>query len=352
MKQMRFTRYLALVKYPFLLAGVLVASLAIAATIYLSNIRTVTIYHDGQLLEVVTSCNTVAEVLQQANITLHDDDYINCDLSAALNDVDKIEIVRPVTLTVKLEGEEVILTTFSKTVSEALSENGIDLTAQDFLQGADLDDPLKDGLEVQVVRVDASYETEEESVPFTTERVPSNKMYKGETKVIREGVNGLRVRTYKLTWENGVLVSRDLFSNEIAVAPVNQQVAYGTLDVFQTSRGEDVKFSKIYSMKATAYTADEKWGHATASGIRAQIGVIAVDTKVIPMGTKVYVAGVGNTPDYGYAIAGDVGGLIKGNKIDIYLNDEASCYKWGVRNVEVYILEDQSVDIFALRGTN
>lgn len=351
LKQTGFTRYLALIKYPFVLAGVLVTSLVVAATVYLSEMRTVTIYYDGQLLEVVTSCNTVAEVLRQAEIELETSDYINCELTDCVTEVGTIEILRPVTFTVELEGEEMVLTTFSQTVSEALRENGIELTAQDFLTGATLDAQVKDGLSFQVVRVDSSYELKEESVPFTVEQIPTDKMYKGESKVIREGVPGKRVLTYQLCWEDGVLVSRELYSDEIEVAPVTQQVLYGTRDVFQNSRGEDITFSKVLSVKATAYTACEVWGHSTASGMYAQIGVIAVDPKVIPMGTKVYIAGVGKVPDYGYAIAGDTGGLIKGNKIDLYLNDEASCDKWGIKDVEVYILEDQSVDIFALRGT-
>ena len=53
----------------------------------------------------------------------------------------------------------------------------------------------------------------------------------------------------------------------------------------------------------------------------------------IPLGTKVYVE------NYGYAIAEDVGGAIKGNKIDIYVNSTAEAYRWGRRTVTIYILE-------------
>ncbi len=60
---------------------------------------------------------------------------------------------------------------------------------------------------------------------------------------------------------------------------------------------------------------------------------IAVDRSVIPLGTKVYVE------NYGYAIAEDVGGAIKGNKIDIYVNSTAEAYRWGRRTVTIYILE-------------
>ena len=61
--------------------------------------------------------------------------------------------------------------------------------------------------------------------------------------------------------------------------------------------------------------------------------MIAVDPRVIPLGTRLYVDG------YGYGRALDVGGAIKGNRIDVFLPSEAECRRWGVRTVKVYILE-------------
>ena len=58
-----------------------------------------------------------------------------------------------------------------------------------------------------------------------------------------------------------------------------------------------------------------------------------MDPDVIPLGTKLYVEG------YGYCVAEDTGGLIKGNRVDIFLNSEAECIEWGVRYVSVYVLE-------------
>jgi 3D (Asp-Asp-Asp) domain-containing protein len=61
--------------------------------------------------------------------------------------------------------------------------------------------------------------------------------------------------------------------------------------------------------------------------------VIAVDPKVIPLGTKVYVEG------YGEAVAGDTGGAIKGNKIDVHMSTKQKATNWGVRTVKVQILK-------------
>lgn len=92
-------------------------------------------------------------------------------------------------------------------------------------------------------------------------------------------------------------------------------------------------YKATYQMKATAYSG----GGYTAMGIRVVrdpngLSTIAVDPTVIPLGTKVYI------PGYGYAIAADTGGAIKGYKIDLYLNSEAECYQWGVRPVTLHVV--------------
>lgn len=84
------------------------------------------------------------------------------------------------------------------------------------------------------------------------------------------------------------------------------------------------------TFEATAYT----WtGNRTATGTWPSRGTVAVDPKVIPLGTKLYIEG------YGEAIAADTGGAIKGNIIDVYLPTEAECWQWGRRQVEVRVIE-------------
>ncbi|MBD5644626.1 hypothetical protein HYH96_12105 [Clostridium botulinum] len=101
------------------------------------------------------------------------------------------------------------------------------------------------------------------------------------------------------------------------------------------SRGESnsTSYSKVMVMEATAYAGDG----ITASGNGTNrnpngYSTIAVDPRVIPLGARVYVEG------YGYAIAHDTGGDIKGNRIDLFMNSEAECNSWGRRSVKVYIL--------------
>ena len=88
------------------------------------------------------------------------------------------------------------------------------------------------------------------------------------------------------------------------------------------------------TMTATAYTeADGPGGGYTATGMRARHGVIAVDPNVIPLGTRVFVEG------YGLAVAGDTGGAIQGNIIDLCMDQHYEAINFGRRTVKVYILE-------------
>jgi 3D (Asp-Asp-Asp) domain-containing protein len=87
-------------------------------------------------------------------------------------------------------------------------------------------------------------------------------------------------------------------------------------------------------MFATAYTADcYGCSGMTKSGVRAGYGVVAVDPRVIPLGTHLYIKG------YGSAIAGDTGGAIRGNRIDLGFDSSAAADEFGARPVRVYILK-------------
>ncbi|KUO76220.1 MAG: hypothetical protein APF81_10925 [Desulfosporosinus sp. BRH_c37] len=84
------------------------------------------------------------------------------------------------------------------------------------------------------------------------------------------------------------------------------------------------------TVESTAYTYT---GNKTASGVEPREGLIAVDPTVIAMGSKVYVEG------YGYAIAADTGGAIRGNRIDVFFPTLRQCIDWGRKSVHIYVLQ-------------
>ncbi|MFC5604487.1 3D domain-containing protein [Sporosarcina koreensis] len=104
------------------------------------------------------------------------------------------------------------------------------------------------------------------------------------------------------------------------------------------SRSDDDNVVKEITVSASAYTANcNGCSGITSTGINLKRNpdakVIAVDPSIIPLGTKVYVEG------YGYAIAGDTGSAIKGNKIDVFFPSKSEAYKWGRKQVKIKIFK-------------
>lgn len=212
-------------------------------------------------------------------------------------------------------------------------------------------------VEPEIIR-EVHTEIELEKIPFRVERRINNLLDEGIENIIREGRDGTCANVFSIFVVNGIETARILAKETVIREPVNRIVEIGTILNFINSRGDRVRYESMLEMRATSYTAsykdtgknpDHPQFGITYTGMSVRLGVIAVDPRVIPLGTKVYVEGVGNVPDYGYAIASDIGSAIKGNLIDLYFENQAAVDAWGCKNMRVYILRDQNVDIFALR---
>ena len=159
-------------------------------------------------------------------------------------------------------------------------------------------------------------------------------MYQGETKVVQAGVKGEQIHTMQNVFVNDKLVSIENLDTEVVKEPVKEVVHKGTKEV-EGLNGKKVK--KVIVMQATAY--DPSAGSKTAMGTRARVGAVAVDPKVIPLGSKLYIESMDGFPTYGYATAEDTGGAIKGNRIDLFYSTNSQALKFGRRNVKVYVLD-------------
>ncbi len=92
--------------------------------------------------------------------------------------------------------------------------------------------------------------------------------------------------------------------------------------------------SRSLVMNASAYTADDPGnGHYTFNGNLLRKGLVAVDPTMIPLGTRLFI------PGYGYAVADDIGGAIKGNRIDIAFDSRSEAFQFGRQKITVYILD-------------
>lgn len=257
-------------------------------------------------------------------------------------------------LNVTIRHDDTILATVSKreTISTLLGRMNISLSPLEMV-AVDLSD---EELVLTVAEDITYYDEIHESAPFETVRVANPDLPKGTERVVQEGVEGIRTSIYEVVWSNGKLISRQ-FVEEVDSTAVDQIVEYGT-SVFEVGRsdriasvsknadgsgtlvfqsGATLDFSQAKSMTATAYTAGHGGvDYTTATGTFVDVGTVAVDKNVIPLGTRMYIV----TNDgivYGMSVARDTG--VKGNKVDLYFNTYRECIEFGRRSCTVYILE-------------
>ena len=116
----------------------------------------------------------------------------------------------------------------------------------------------------------------------------------------------------------------------------------------RTGDGQVLRYKKSLNVKASAYSASAgengKWGAVDYFGNALQLGTIAVDPKVIPFGSKLYITGYDHNglPAGGmFGTASDAGGSIKGNRIDIFIpGDRKNALSFGLQDVTLYILDE------------
>lgn len=311
--------------------------------------KTITVSIDGKETKIVTFRKTFEDALKANNIVLGPKDKTMPSIDTIVNKFDRLDIERAVEVTVAADGQEIKVLTTEDTVDKMLQEEGIEVRNCDKVSPS-RDIPIENGLKVTVTRVDERVIRESEPIDFAIEVTKDNEALNTATKVLQQGEMGEKVITTKIVYEDGKEVQRKVVNEAVAKEPVKKIVSVGTLAVLKLSRGSSVSnitYRKVIKAQATAYTADfastgkrpgDKGFGKTATGTVARrdpngYSSIAVDPRVIPLGTKLYIEG------YGYGIAEDTGGAIKGNIVDVFFDTATDCFKWGRRSVNVYILK-------------
>lgn len=341
----KFKIYFSRKRGPKIVAISLVVMFAIAITIY-SMKKDITVVIDGKEHKYVTYKSNLKEVLSSKAITIGLKDKVKPSLDSKVKDGQIIKIKKAVDIEINTDGKTLKIKSAEKNISDMLDKEGIALSDTDKISPSK-DTALKKDINVVITRVDSKITKETKQIEFSVIKKKDDNLEKGKTKVVQTGQKGEKEITTKVVYEDGKEVSRKVMSEKVVKAPVNQVENEGTLGVLVASRGGTVKYKTNIKAKATAYTANYKsTGKSpgdsgfgmTAIGTRVKrnpsgYSSIAVDPRVIPLGTRLYI------PGYGYGVAEDTGGAIKGNKIDLYFNSESEANNWGVRSVDVYILK-------------
>lgn len=299
--------------------------------------KDVTLNADGLSLNVTTSRIYVEEFLAEQNVSLRPGDRISMPLDSVLREGDEVSIERAKKFELTVDGSTRYMYSCETMLSDALADCGVVLNEFDEISPA-LETPVSEGMKVKIFRVCVTEETRTETIERTTVIKPNYEARANHSVVLQEGEDGSEEVTYKVITRDGALVAREAISRNVIKESVDRVIEKGVQGskIVATS-ASDLKVKDVIDCTATAYTAYS--GARTASGKVAAYGIIAVDPRVIPMGTKMYIEAVDGSWTYGYAIAGDTGGAIKGKKIDLFYNSYSECIQFGRRPARIYILE-------------
>lgn len=365
---------------------IVVAVLAAAVGALLSQTvfaQTSYIITDGDRVTVHRSYSSDPyEVLTEAGIELEEEDTYETGYADGMN---QITVRRMQMVTVINRGAQSVIGTYGETTGSLLARMGITPGTGDTLSCSS-ETQTYDGMTIELVHTETRIEEEDTTVPYPVNYYEDPELEPGAEIVLVAGQNGLTHVKSEVTYRNGKEVSRTVVQETVQTKPVTQLVIRGvdrtimeqpadpepaeqaapaassgtasgssssgssssggsrydgsaetSGNVIMTSSGESYTYVDVMTCSATAYTCEGYVGH-TYSGTLARVGAIAVDPTVIPLGTKMYVVSNDGQYVYGYCVAEDIGGGIKGNKIDLYFDTYAECWDFGVRMCTVYIL--------------
>jgi 3D (Asp-Asp-Asp) domain-containing protein len=235
---------------------------------------------------------------------------------------------------VQVDGATVVTRAAMPRLTDILKNAGVELGPNDRAEAKFSTDTGKLA-EIEVIRVRRQVVTESVQITPPVHTVRDYFLAPGTTVVMDNGEPGVTLRKSEVSTENGVEVSRHSISEDILTEArpkvVDCGVATTPADRLTASRSDLLtRTSRVLSVEATAYTHT---GSRTASGVYPYVGGVAVDTRVIPLGTRLYIDG------YGPAKAVDTGGAIKGQRVDLFFDTKIECLNWGRREVKVYCLQ-------------
>ena len=334
----------AAIVVPLLLSLVLLSQTAFAKNTYVIT--------DGQRVFTYTTFATdPAEVLGEAGLQLDEGDSYTTQPGMG---VSSITVQRGQDITIEYRGEVIPAVSYGETVGELLTRLNISLSENDVVsQPLDMD--TYDGMELRVDEVLRLEQTYTSTISHDTTYCYDDTIPEGTETVLVEGADGQLTCVATVTYINGQETGRVVHSQEVTLQPVTEIIAQGTAQVEQIDpdgmpvfgdgtitlpTGEVLTYSRTMQVVATGYNkTNEGCWDWTATGTWARVGAIAVDPRMIPYGTRMFIVSNDGEYVYGLATAEDCGGSIKGNRIDLYFDTNYECFQFGIRNCTVYILE-------------
>lgn len=331
-------------------AGTLFAILAsltfMTGSVYPSN--SVHITDEGRTRTIQTNETDVFSILRAEDYELGANDRVSYQRDGS--NTGHITIYRAFEVSVTADGETQSYATVGGDVSDALSALDVSLDEDDIID-REFSEELFPDMEINITRYDYEERQEDIEIEYEVEYVDTTEHTLGYENVLVYGENGVKTTYYRDTYIDGEYVDTEELGEEITKEPVNMVIERGAVTAHPTSEiyspsdtalvnGIPTNYTRVLSGRSTAYTAYE--GAGTASGRRAQVGVVAVNPNVIPYGSELYIVSQDGSLVYGYAVAGDTGSALMSGRalVDLYMNTYEDCCNWGAVYVDVYVLSE------------
>lgn len=325
-----------------------ICTLGFLAQTALANTYVIT---DGDQVKThITYSTDPAAVLKEAGFSLDEDDTYTTQFGEG---VLEITVQRSHTVTVNNCGETVQVESCGETVGQLLDRLGIQVDGDTRLSEA-AGAQIYDGMVLTVERAVRVTETYTAVIPCEVTYYEDPSLPAGVEAVLTQGVDGQMECTASVVYENGVEISRTVLSQTVIVQPVNGVIALGTGEaqnveaqcgliigdgIIITADGQVLTYTDTMVVEATAYThTDEGCDTITATGTTVRVGTVAVDPKLIPYGTRMFIVSNDGKYIYGIGTAEDCGSAIKNKRVDLYYPTDGECWAFGRRDVTIYFL--------------
>jgi len=292
----------------------------------------IVVYEGAARYTIDTTAQTIGEALRKSGVTLYLGDRVQPSLGSAVTANLNVHIQRSVPVSLEVDGRQIKTRTQGETVADALSDLGVVLTGMDRVAPS-LETKLYNNLKIAVTRVSEDVVVAEQIASFETVFVPDPNLPIDTQQVLANGAEGITRTRYRIRYENGEPVSRVLEDTWLAQEPADRRIAYGQRIEPRTETMADgavITYWRKIRMLATSYTAASAGGNRTRTGDIVREGIVAVDPRLIPLRSQVYV------PGYGVGDALDTGGGIISRRIDLAYESD-SFVSWR-RWVDVYLL--------------
>ncbi len=312
---------------------------AVAAALNTSIRHIISFSSGGAVSDHVTTAASVEEFLKERGIAVGPHDYVNPSLGTPLADNLIIDYIPAVPVTIVNGNSRKTILTSAPDVGTLLDQQTLALGKNDKVFPS-LSQEIVANSVIHIVRVNRWERTEKHRIALRIIRKIDFRLPPGSSKVIAKGEGGLRETMVRYTQADSGKVQRSVLASRIVRKAKARIIAQGVGEFAAfTYAGREGLSKTSYTaasalqMVATAYTAGcSGCSGITATGYRAGHGIVAVDPRVIPLGSRLYI------PGYGVAIAGDTGGAIRGNRIDLGFNSLGDAIQFGRRSVVVYRL--------------